>query len=237
MAGRVKRAQERRRYESPHRQAKAAETRRAVLEAALDLFGRHGYAATTVADIAASAGVAVDTVYAAVGRKPALLRALVETAISGTDDAVPAEERDYVVLIRAADTAREKLAIYAAAVAAIGGRMAPVHRALRQAAVTDPACAELRDQINERRAANMRLFAADLRATGELRSDLSDDDVADVVWSMNAAEFYDLLVVERGWSTERFRAWLFDAWTRVFLEDPPPAPHLDPPQPRRKRKA
>ena len=46
----------------------------------------------------------------------------------------------------------------------------------------------------------MRMFAADLRATGELRADLSDEEIADVVWSMNGPEYWSLLVVDRGWS-------------------------------------
>jgi AcrR family transcriptional regulator len=62
--------------------------------------GLAGYAVTTVADIARRARVAVDTVYAAVGRKPALLREVLETAISGSDEAVPAEQRDYVARVR-----------------------------------------------------------------------------------------------------------------------------------------
>jgi AcrR family transcriptional regulator len=207
----------RRRYASAVRAEQAALTRRAVLDAAGQLFAEQGYATTSVSAIAQRAGVAVDTVYAAAGRKPALLRELVEMAISGTDRAVPAEERDYVRRVRAAGTAREKIAIYAAAVAQIGLRMAPVDRALAEAALTDPDCAELRSEIRTRRAANMRLFAADLRATGELRPDLTDDEAADVVWSMNSAEFQALLVGERGWTTERFAAWLADAWARLLL--------------------
>jgi AcrR family transcriptional regulator len=207
----------RRRYASSLRTEQAAATRRAVLAAARELFTEQGYAATSITAIAGRAGVAVDTVYAAAGRKPALMRELVETALSGTDEAVPAEQRDYVVRIRAAATAREKLAIYASAVAAIGIRMGPVHRALAEAALTDPDCAALRAEINARRAANMRLFAAELRATGELRPDLTDDEVADIVWSMNAAEYRALLVGERGWTDERFGAWLTDAWTRLLL--------------------
>ena len=63
----------------------------------------------------------------------------------------------------------------------------------------------------------MRLFAADLRATGELRADLSDDDVADIVWSLNGPEYYALVVHQRGWSIEKFAAWLADAWARLLL--------------------
>lgn len=207
----------RRRYVSEARAAGAAATRRGILDAARELFAERGYAATGIAAIADRAGVAVDTVYAAAGRKPALLRELVETAISGTDVAVPAQERDYVTRVRAAATAREKLGIYAVAVSEIGVRMAPVHRALAEAAVSDPACAALRAEIDARRAANMRLFAADLRATGELRAELTDDEVADIVWSMNSAEYRALLVGGRGWSAERFGSWLADAWIRLLL--------------------
>ena len=63
----------------------------------------------------------------------------------------------------------------------------------------------------------MREFAADLRATGELRQDLSDGQVADIIWSMNAAEYWVLLVRERQWSPEQFATWLADAWTRLLL--------------------
>jgi AcrR family transcriptional regulator len=209
-----------RRYVSAVRAEQAAATRHAVLLAARELFTEKGYAGTSIAAIAGRAGVAVDTVYAAAGRKPALLRELVETALSGTDQAVPGEERDYVRAIRAATTARAKLAVYAEAIAAIGVRMAPVHRALAEAAVTDADCAALRAEIDARRAANMLLFAADLRATGELRAELTDREVADVVWSMNAAEYRALLVDGRGWSAERFGGWLADAWARLLLRNP-----------------
>ena len=68
----------------------------------------------------------VDTLYAAVGRKPALLREVVEPAISGQVHAVPAEQRDYVRAIRAAPRAVEKINAYAAALAKMAPRTAPV---------------------------------------------------------------------------------------------------------------
>jgi AcrR family transcriptional regulator len=204
-------------YHAPRRVAQAAATRAAILVAARAVFAARGYRAATVADIAAQAGVAVDTVYATVGRKPALLRELVETAISGQSEAVPAGERDYVAATRAASTAQDKVAIYATAVAAIQQRLAPIFEVLRDAATTDDDCATLWRQISDRRAANMRLLAADLRATGQLRADLSDDDVADIIWSMNAAEYWSLLVRQRGWTPKRFTAFLVDAWTRLLL--------------------
>lgn len=209
-----------RRYHAPQRAEQAAATRRAVVEAARGLFTTRGYAATTVGQIAERAGVAVDTLYATVGRKPVLLREVFETALSGRDVAVPAEERDYVRAIQAAPSAREKIAIYARAITRIAPRLSPVQLALRDAAARDPACAALDTELADRRAGNMRLFAADLRATGELRADLTDDEVADIVWSMTSAEYYLLLVRRRGWTPQRFGEHLYDAWTRLLLTAP-----------------
>lgn len=209
-----------RRYHSPRRVEQARATRRAVLSAAREMIVANGYGATTVADIADRAGVSLDTVYATVGRKPDLLRELVETAISGTDEAVPAEQRDYVTQVRAAAGAIDKISSYVLGLTAIQQRMAPVFLALRDAAATDAESAALWREIAQRRATNMRAFAADLRATGELRDDLTDQQVADVIWSMNAAEYWDLLVRERGWTPAEFSTWLIDAWTRLLLRAP-----------------
>jgi AcrR family transcriptional regulator len=209
-------------YRSSVREEQARRTRRAILDAARLLFTEQGYAATTIAQIAARADVAVDTVYAAAGTKAVLTRLLMETAISGTDQAVPPEERDYVRRIRAAATAREKIRIYAFAVTEVNSRLAPLHLVLRDAAAQAPELGELWTEIATRRAGNMRLFAQDLAATGELRPGLDVDEVADVVWSLNSGEYYTLLVRERGWPPARLAAWLADAWSRLFLD--PAAP-------------
>jgi AcrR family transcriptional regulator len=205
-----------RKYDAPRRAEQAARTHAAILTAAGDLFATRGYTATTIAAIAQQAGVAVDTIYATIGRKPALMRQLVESAISGTDHPLPAEERDYVQRTIAAPTARQKLAVYAEGLVAVQARLAPTFLALRNAAANDADCAALWVEISQRRAGNMLRFAANLRSTGEIRADLTDQDVADIIWTMNAAEYFDLLH-QRGWTTEQIRTWLSDAWTRLLL--------------------
>lgn len=206
-------------YRSTVREEAARSTQRAVLEAARAVLAEKGYAAMTMQEVAKRAGVALDTVYASVGRKPVLMRLLLETAISGGDEAVPAAERSYVKDIRAAKTAREKLAIYASALGPIQERLAPVVRALRDAAAQDESLAASWKEIAERRARNMKLLADELLETGELRPELEAREVADVLWATNAPELYMLLVDERGWSTESFAAWLADSWARLFLAD------------------
>lgn len=206
-------------YHSPRRARQAAGTRSAILAAARELFASQGYAKTTIADIARRAEVAVDTVYATIGRKPAVLRQVLETALSGTDDVVPADQRDYVARVRAAPSARGKITAYVSGLVELHPRLAPIFLALRDAGSVDAESASTWREISTRRANNMRQFAADLRATGELREDLSDDELADIVWSMNGPEYWVLLVDERGWTRDRFARHLIDAWTRIFLRE------------------
>lgn len=205
-------------YNTAHRRTAAERTRRAILDAASSLFIECGYAATTMADLAARAGVALDTVYAVVGRKSTLFRLLIETAISGSAAPVPAEERDYVVAIRAEAVARRKLELYAQAMRAIHGRLAPLLRVLQAAAAADPELRAVWTEIADRRARNMRLFVTDLDATGSLRENISCDEAADVIWATSSPELYMLLVHERGWDPDRYARWLADAWGRVLLD-------------------
>lgn len=204
-------------YNALGRQAAARQRRQAILAAAARLFREGGYAATTMADIAAEAGVALDTVYAMVGRKPSLFRLLIETAISGTDAPVRAEARAYVRAIQSESDAARKLELYATAMASIHERLAPLIRVLSAAAGVDPELSAIWTEITERRARNMRLLVRELESTGALREDLSVDEAADVIWAMNAPEFYLLLVDERGWDSEHYARWLADAWRRVLL--------------------
>jgi AcrR family transcriptional regulator len=205
-------------YDSSSRKEAARLTRQSIIDAARRVFLDKGYAATTMPAIAQASGVALDTVYATVGKKPALFRLLIETAISGSATAVPTEERDYVQAIRTEPDAARKLRIYAAALRSIQERLAPLFRVLQGAAPLDPELAALWQSISQRRAKNMRLFAADLAATGRLRPHLPLAKAADIIWSMNSPEFYLLLVEQRGWSPQEFEDWLADAWIQLLLE-------------------
>ncbi|AZG44116.1 TetR/AcrR family transcriptional regulator [Gordonia insulae] len=208
-----------RRYDSTRRRAAAAETRGRILDAARARFLANGYTATTVAEIARDADVVADTIYATVGRKPALFRELIELSLSGTGRPVPGAQRDYAVRMRDEPDARDRLRIYAEAVTAIQTRLGPLFLVLREAATADADLKDLWSEITDRRAENMRGLASDLASTGQLRGDLTIDEVADVVWTMNSAEYYAMLVADRGWSSARFTDWLFDAWCRLLLDE------------------
>jgi AcrR family transcriptional regulator len=213
-----KRKGAKRKYDSTSRSEAARTTRELIINSARAIFLEKGYAAATMPAVAIAAGTALDTVYATVGKKPALFRLLIEMAISGSDTAVPAEDRDYVRAIRAETDAARKLRLYAAALRRIQPRLAPLIRVLQGAASLDSELDALWQSISQRRSDNMRLLAKDLAATGRLPSGLSESKAADIIWSMNSPEFYLLLVEQRGWSLDEYEKWLGDAWIQLLLE-------------------
>ena len=219
-------------YRSTVRAEQAQRTRLAVLRAARDLLTERGYEATTVAMVAAAAGVSVDTVYTSVGRKPELAVAVVDMVLGSADEPVPAQERDYVRAVQAARTGRDKLEVYAAALRTLVPRTAPLLEALRRAGESDPASESAWSMVMDRRAANMLLLAADLRASGDLRADLTDREVADVIWSTNSPVYW-LLLRSRGWSAKRYAELLADLWCRLLLEPEDPKGPADPTRPKR----
>ena len=77
-----------RRYDSSRRRQQAQENRRRVLDAAHELFVDQGYGATTIAEVAVAAGVAVETVYAAFRTKLTVLRRAWDVAVGGDEDDV-----------------------------------------------------------------------------------------------------------------------------------------------------
>lgn len=203
-------------YDASRRQAAAEQTRRRILDAARRLFVRDGYAATPVAAVAREAGVSVDTLYTSVGRKPRLLLAVHDMELAGGDEPVAAEQRDYVRAVRAADGAAAKIRTYADALGRRLPHTVPLAEALRNAAESDPECRAQWTALVERRASNMLRFAAELRATGELRPDLDDRRVADLVWTLNSPEYFRLLT-SRGHSPEEYADVVADVLTRTLL--------------------
>lgn len=208
----------RRPYDASSRQAQSALTKQRIVDAGRALMLERGYRATTIAAVATEAEVNVDTVYALVGRKPALLRELIEQAVSGTDRPVVAEERAPIKSIMAEPDPVVKLTLYAQAIREAHARLAPLLLALRDASSTEPEARAVWQEISDRRAQNMRKLIGEIRASGRLRAGLSVNDAADTVWVTNSPEVYVLLTAERGWAPSRYERWLAETWQRLLLD-------------------
>jgi len=198
----------RRRYDRTGRQEQARRNRWAVLEAARRLFLERGYAATTVAAIAAEAGVSAETVYKAFGNKPGLVKAVFDVAIAGDDEPVPLVEREMVRRIEEATDPRQKLAIYGEHLAATLPRHVPVQLVVRAAAASDGGAAQAWAELQAERLRGMDLFAAHLAASGCLRAGVSQGEARDVLWAHTSTELYELLVLARGWDVDRYTLWV-----------------------------
>lgn len=205
-------------YDGSSRRAASAATRQRIVDVARDLFAREGYRTTTIGRIASAARVNPDTVYELVGRKPVLLRELIEQALSGTDHAIAAEQRPAIAAIIAEPDPERKLRGYAAVMRQTHQRLAPMFLAAREAASTDPDAASVWHEIAERRATNMRRLAGDLHRTGRLRRNLTIDEAADIVWATNSPEMWILLTGARGWTPAHYERWLAETWIRLLLD-------------------
>ena len=214
MTSRVKRP-----YDNAARQARSDATRSRILEVARESITTRGYRATTIAEIARTADVHVDTIYELVGRKPDLLRELIERAISGTDRALAPSQRGYVQEMGKEPDPARKLAIYARAIRDIHDRMAPLLLALGDAATTDDDAHEVWREISDRRAQNMRHLVRDLGPDGTLRAGLSVDEAADVIWATASAELFVLFTQQRRWTPRAYERWLADTWSRLLLAE------------------
>lgn len=198
----------RRSYESPRRQEQARQTRRTVLDAARDLFLERGYARTTVAEVARRAEVSVETVYKAFGNKAGLVKAVFDVAVVGDDEPVPMMQREMVRRTAAEPDPRRKLIGYGEHLVGVGIRTSAIQLLVREAAATDAGAGEVWAQLQVERLTGMAAFAQHLADGGHLRAGVSVEEARDVIWTYNSVELWNLLVDQRGWSPERFGAWV-----------------------------
>jgi TetR/AcrR family transcriptional regulator, regulator of autoinduction and epiphytic fitness len=211
----------RRRYDSRRRREQAAQTRQDILAAAGALFRERGYPGTSMTQIAAEAGVVVETVYRGFGSKRGLFRAVMEAVLAGgaARGDVPVEERPAIRAVIEEPDPRRQVALYVATQPGLHRRAGPLLRALRDGMASDSELRSVWDEMEAWRLAGQGRFVAMLAGKGALRAGLSVEEARDVVWTLCSLEVHDLLVVERGWTPERYQEWLATALTRVLLPD------------------
>jgi AcrR family transcriptional regulator len=205
----------RRRYDASRRRERAARTREAVLVAARRQFLDDGYAATTVARIAAEADTSVETIYKAFGGKSGIVRALWLRGLDG-EGPVPAPGRSDALSSSETDPARV-LRGWGRFITEVSPLVAPIMLLIRDAAATDPEMATLLAEAEHQRRNRMLHNARRLKERGWLRTGVSIAAATDVLWTYSSPELYDLLVVRSRWSLRRYGAFVGDALVAALL--------------------
>ena|SRR5947209_5672374 len=199
----------RRGYSSPTRSARAAATRRRILESATRRFVENGYRATTMDMIAADADVTVKTVYHLFSSKAGLLKEVMDVAFVGDDEPLPILERAGPQQVKAELDQRRQIELAARGTADLLERIRHIDDVLTDAAAVDPDAAALRGDIELRqRREAMRVLAGWLAETGPLRAGLTVDRAADILWVLTSPEVHRLYRKYCGWTAEEFGDWL-----------------------------
>ncbi|MBF6604165.1 MAG: TetR/AcrR family transcriptional regulator [Chloroflexi bacterium] len=204
-------------YDSPRRREQARVTRRAVLDAARTLFIAGGYVATTIDAIAQSARVSTETVYGIFGTKRSLLAELVDVSIAGSDDALPILEQPWVREMRGEPDIRRRLQVLANNGRMILERRAAIDEVVRGAAAADPEIMTLSDRAKSQRFVGQRELLRIVIGGAALRAGLDLETAADILYAVGSPETYRLLVVDRGWTSSRFKRWYGETLERLLL--------------------
>jgi len=205
----------RRRYDSRRRQRQALRTRAAILDAAQHLFFSRGYAATTIALIAETADVSVETIYKGFGGKPGLVRAIWERGLEGAGP-IPAERRSDAMSGTELD-ARKVISNWGVLTSEVAPRVAPILLLIRTAAANDPEMQALQEEADGARLARMEHNARVLYERGDFRDGVTLDYARDVLWVYSAPELFELLVIRRSWSLEDYGGLIADGMIAALL--------------------
>src|SRR5215469_9800201 len=192
-------------YDASRRREQARARRLAVVLAARDLFERGGFRPTTIAAVAAHAGVSAESIYKGFGTKAALAKAVFDLVIAGDDEPVPVAGRPAMQAMRDEPDVRRKIAMYAEGLAQRQARSAKVQILIRDGRHVDGSLAPV-----------WAMLARHLLDTGQLRDGIGPDEVRDVLWNYLAIDSYERLVLSQGWPLDRYSRWLTHAITTAI---------------------
>lgn len=182
-----------------------------MLDACAELFAERGYEAVTVAEIAAAAGVAPQTIYAAGGK-----RALLNQVVDRLDERVDMPG----LMARVAD-ASDVETLLAAAGEAWGTFFSVVGRevsAIAMAAGSDGAIAAVWEEGQQRHRAGARLVAQRLHDLGALRSDVTVDAAAATIAFLAQWHVFRSAQRDYGWTLQTWREWFIDTVRRALVD-------------------
>lgn len=215
----------RRSYDASRRQAEAVERRRRVIDAAHELFLDEGYGATSINEIARAADVSPQMIYASFGSKAGILAKLTDVVVAGDDAALLGDDgpllRDR---LNDADLFSDDLRVRFRAIgrhaAATHGRAGPVLQLIDSVAGSDAAVADLRAGLLAGHREDVGLAVAAL-PWDKIRPGLDRATATDLMYFVLGWRSFVALVLELGWTPDRYAAEIADTMAHLLLPDEP----------------
>jgi len=203
----------RRTYDSSRRKARAEQSRQRILEAARRLFSTHGFEGVTIRQLASEAGVASPTIYAAYRSKSGILKALLREALYGSR---------YEALVKkamASADARERIRMAASIARAVHDGEKAETALIRGAATLSRELKRIERSGERQRFERQRPTIALLFEQRRSARGLEMDRARDIMWALTSRDFYRMLVIERGWSSDAYEEWLGELLVRALVRE------------------
>lgn len=217
-------------YHSPQRREQARQTERRIVEAATELLVGRGWNATTLADVAKTAGISPAMLYKVFRTKADLAKRVYDVTLVGDQEPVPFRERPEFLMVLEETDPRVKLRGYAHLIRVLVERVLPIYAQLRAAMVAgDPELRDFVETVDAERLYGAHGIVQDLSSGAHLRRDLGDERAADLVWMTMSPEFWALLVSGRGWSWDDTETWVGNHLCTQLLDQDQGGPTADPP--------
>ena len=207
--------------DKPNRAEKTGLTRRRIVAAAADLFLDQGYGATTLDQVAARAGVAVQTVYFHFGNKATLLKEALDVAAVGDDEPVALLDRSWLEELTAEPDPVRVIELWTNGGREILERMAPLLAVVRGTVGTDPDLAAQWEVNEGQRRTAFRALADLLADRGALLPGLTVEGAADLAFLITSAENYIVATHTLGWTPEHWQRTMATLLTLGLLGETP----------------
>jgi AcrR family transcriptional regulator len=206
-------------YQSQLRQQQAEATRSRVLAAAAELFAADGFTRTTLAKIAAAAGVSAETVQGQ-GPKAALLIAAIEYAAFGVAGEENVFNLDVGRRLLAVDDSDEAVNFMVEAVRDIHERTSRLATALLGGANADPELERYQDDLLASINLQLRRILDAFHDRGWIRVDVPFDELVETAAVVCSVDTYLRFTHRDGWSVDAYCAWCRRMLTETVFVSP-----------------
>ena len=171
------------------------------------MFCERGYVGTTMADIAAAAGVAVQTVYFTFHTKSELLSRAYDFAVLGEGDPLPPERQPWYAKLTAEPNVVAAIRNAVEGIGEILKRATPLDTVVRAGAGSDPDTAAVRVRHEGWRAEGYRAMLDILSSKADLRAGVSPDRATQLLLLYLGMDVYRVLVLDFGWAHKAWVDW------------------------------